>query len=153
MRHLNFLSVMGIALGFISGTQNPVKAGTYVDRSIDRGEASRDNEHQMRLTTRAADVHPFSFTSESKVQEPSIERAMATSLLERVGQPSDPDFDHTVLGHPRGRSQSDADEGPSQAHVSATPLPAALPLFAGGLGVLGFFARRRKKKASNSPRV
>lgn len=27
-----------------------------------------------------------------------------------------------------------------------TPLPAALPLFAGGLGVLGFFTRHRKRK-------
>jgi opacity protein-like surface antigen len=31
--------------------------------------------------------------------------------------------------------------------ISATPLPAALPLFAGGLGVLGLFGRRRKQKA------
>lgn len=31
--------------------------------------------------------------------------------------------------------------------VSATPIPAALPLFAGGLGVLGFVARRRKRAA------
>lgn len=30
---------------------------------------------------------------------------------------------------------------------SATPLPAALPLFAGGLGVLGWLARRKKQKA------
>ena len=29
---------------------------------------------------------------------------------------------------------------------TATPLPAALPLFAGGLGVIGLFARRRKQK-------
>lgn len=29
-----------------------------------------------------------------------------------------------------------------------TPLPAALPLFAGGLGLVGMFARRRKQKAS-----
>ena len=31
---------------------------------------------------------------------------------------------------------------------AATPLPAALPLFAGGAGVLGFFGLRRKKKVS-----
>jgi hypothetical protein len=29
--------------------------------------------------------------------------------------------------------------------VNATPLPAALPLFAGGLGVIGLVARRRKR--------
>jgi hypothetical protein len=30
--------------------------------------------------------------------------------------------------------------------VGATPLPAALPLFAGGLGVIGLLARRRRRK-------
>jgi hypothetical protein len=30
--------------------------------------------------------------------------------------------------------------------VSTTPLPAALPLFAGGLGMIGFLSRRRKQK-------
>ena len=30
---------------------------------------------------------------------------------------------------------------------ATTPLPAALPLFAGGLGVMGLLARRRKRKA------
>ncbi len=34
--------------------------------------------------------------------------------------------------------------------VPSTPLPAALPLFAGGLGVLGLFGRRRKQKALNA---
>jgi hypothetical protein len=33
------------------------------------------------------------------------------------------------------------------ATPSATPLPAALPLFAGGLGMVGFLARRRKRNA------
>jgi hypothetical protein len=35
-----------------------------------------------------------------------------------------------------------------QQSVSATPLPAALPLFAGGLGALGLFGWRRKRRAA-----
>ena len=31
---------------------------------------------------------------------------------------------------------------------SATPLPAALPLFAGGLGLMGFLARRKKRNVA-----
>jgi hypothetical protein len=34
------------------------------------------------------------------------------------------------------------------SNVSATPLPAALPLFAAGLGVIGLLGRRRKRNAS-----
>jgi hypothetical protein len=30
--------------------------------------------------------------------------------------------------------------------IGTTPVPAALPLFAGGLGVLGLFSRRKKRK-------
>jgi hypothetical protein len=30
--------------------------------------------------------------------------------------------------------------------TAATPLPAALPLFTGGLGVIGLIARRRKQR-------
>ncbi len=32
-------------------------------------------------------------------------------------------------------------------NIGTTPLPAALPLFAGGLGMLGLFSRRRKRPA------
>ena len=35
-----------------------------------------------------------------------------------------------------------------EAGVAATPLAAARPLFAGGLGLVGFLARRRKQKAA-----
>jgi hypothetical protein len=31
--------------------------------------------------------------------------------------------------------------------VNATPLPATLPLFAGGLGFVGYLAKRRKQNA------
>jgi len=36
----------------------------------------------------------------------------------------------------------------SSVTLSETPLPAALPLFAGGLGVIGLLARRRKRKGA-----
>lgn len=36
------------------------------------------------------------------------------------------------------------------ANVSATPLPASLPLFAGGLGMMGLFMQRRRRKAQSA---
>ena len=33
--------------------------------------------------------------------------------------------------------------------LAATPLPAALPLFVGGLGMIGLLSRRRKRRAQN----
>jgi len=41
--------------------------------------------------------------------------------------------------------------GPNfEDNVAATPLPATLSLFAGGLGMVGFLARRRKRNAANA---
>jgi hypothetical protein len=37
---------------------------------------------------------------------------------------------------------------PIDAALATTPLPAALPLFAGGLGVLGLLTKRRERKAA-----
>lgn len=39
-------------------------------------------------------------------------------------------------------------DGIGNSLASTTPLPAALPLFATGLGVMGWFAKRRKRKAA-----
>jgi hypothetical protein len=45
-------------------------------------------------------------------------------------------------------SSADGNTGSIDFGLSQTPLPAALPLFAGGLGLLGMFSRRRKQKVS-----
>jgi hypothetical protein len=43
---------------------------------------------------------------------------------------------------------SNSDPGTWSTSVTATPLPAALPLFASGLGALGLLGWRRKRKAA-----
>lgn len=43
-------------------------------------------------------------------------------------------------------SQGESQLASVQETINATPIPAALPLFATGLGVMGFFARRKKRK-------
>ena len=53
---------------------------------------------------------------------------------------ADGGFDWFALEEPRSDASFDV------TGVNATPLPAALPLFAGGLGVMGLVARRRKKR-------
>ena len=47
-------------------------------------------------------------------------------------------------------SFADASAASGGSDVSATPLPAALPLFAGGLGVIGLIARGRKRNGSSA---
>jgi hypothetical protein len=45
---------------------------------------------------------------------------------------------------------NDVTFGVTAETVSATPLPAALPLFAGGLGILGMFSLRKKRRAEKA---
>jgi hypothetical protein len=46
-------------------------------------------------------------------------------------------------------SEEDPKNDFSLTPVSSTPLPGALPLFAGGLGMVGFLSRRKKRKVAN----
>jgi hypothetical protein len=47
-------------------------------------------------------------------------------------------------------SDPDPDNSISLTGVSTTPLPATLPLFAGGLGFVGYLARRRKQSGKQA---
>lgn len=64
-------------------------------------------------------------------------------------------FEDLLGGPPPTGQNSDFDYNDFEAVVtgislSTTPLPAALPLFAGGLGFVGYLSRRRKRKADHA---
>jgi hypothetical protein len=140
MRPLACLKVVGIALGFISGTHAPGSASTFHPNSEKASEARQDNDYLMR-SIHSEDAHSPFLTSGSTLREVPKDNTIATLLLDRVQ-------DHSDQGGRTGASilseRFDANDGPTQK-VSATPLPAALPLFAGGLGILGYLGRRRKR--------
>jgi PEP-CTERM motif len=50
-------------------------------------------------------------------------------------------------GNNYGESPPAGFGGVGHFDVTATPLPAALPLLAGGLGIIGLLARRKKRQA------
>ena len=56
-----------------------------------------------------------------------------------------------ILGDTVGFHNSFGEPGDfARVIVAATPLPATLPLLASGLGVMGYFARRKKRKATGA---
>jgi hypothetical protein len=56
--------------------------------------------------------------------------------------------DRHLGGEPNSSANPVIATAPFGTGPDAAPLPAALPLFAGGLGILGFVASRRKRKAT-----
>jgi hypothetical protein len=63
----------------------------------------------------------------------------------QFGLVGDPDFDFTIC---EDGSDAECTGGQFLSFQSATPLPAALPLFASGIGAMGLFGWRRKRKAA-----
>jgi hypothetical protein len=144
MRRFAFLKVIGIAFGFISGTHAPGSASTFHSDSGRASEAWQDDDYMMRASKHSEGAHSPFLTSETSLREVPKDNTMAILLLDLVQDHSDQGVraSSSILSE-----RFDADDGPTQ-QVSATPLPAALPLFAGGLGVLGYLGRRRKRTES-----
>ena len=66
-----------------------------------------------------------------------------------LGGTSTPLIGGTLYNGPGGGSL-DAQSVSGGVEVATTPLPAALPLFVGGLGVIGLFARRSKRRRATA---
>jgi hypothetical protein len=171
-----------MALGFVTATQNPSLASTYAPAESDKGgwDAGLRNDNHFGMSVRdehdyRGDDHRHSerrrddddygmrwrsidtrnLLSQSSATPNVIEAQLVTSLLDgttldgaaRAGK----DGVYPAGDVPSEGIRFDAEE--STAPVSATPLPAALPLFAGGMGVLGFLTRRRRSSVTRSRRA
>jgi len=108
-------------------------------RNRDFGEGFAPNDFSISFggttLTSGTDIAPFPFTLFSA----DVIAAGTTSTLSFAFR-NDPSF----FG---------LDDVSVEAAVATTPLPAALPLMAGGLGFIGLIARRKKKKAPVSARI
>jgi len=106
----------------------------------------------------------LSFTVDGINFSTSLPGATGVSATFTAGILTDLEFDQTIGGNVHLHMQSNGNmtysfqqySGPiyyttgviTYSAASATPLPAALPLFAGGLGVVGLLTRRRELKAA-----
>ncbi len=70
-----------------------------------------------------------------------------TSFAYFEGPFSDPEFLFVIVGAPSNILPTVGADGLIVGSSSTTPIPATLPLFASGAGLIGLLARRRKRKA------
>jgi hypothetical protein len=95
----------------------------------------------------ASGQNPSSFSLSNGFDSSSIASSTDYSSPGFVGFISSDPFNTITLSvvSPEGWAIQDA-----VTAVATTPLPAALPMFAGGLGLVGFLARRKKREAANA---
>jgi hypothetical protein len=128
-----------------SGTwQNGLSGTPAVEPGVTYDALTLTNAHSTAPTPPNTHFDFFFFTSSSELilgvlNGPSL---TAPTALLNVGIESN-ESSLTGSGFTR-----DVASGSIDPQISATPLPAALPLFAGGLGMIGFVARRRKRNGS-----
>ena len=77
-----------------------------------------------------------------------IDSPAGTPNIVTAGNDNVNPFSGTSEGFVIGSAAYYSNDSPGSWNASATPLPAALPMFATGLGVMGWLAKRRKRKAT-----
>ena len=92
----------------------------------------------------------FCSANSNTIEVTNLNNALVIRFADNLTDVMDPILNVSVSGGPSGDACSVL--GQPGCHVTgdavpeATPLPAALPLFAGGLGVMGLLGWRRKRK-------
>lgn len=98
----------------------------------------------------AANLFEFSTNAKGKITDWVIDTGGPIGEINTVNSSIlSQSFDNAELNSPTAIGQNFNDPGkwagPNQP-IASTPLPAALPLFAGGLGVMGLLGWRKKRK-------
>ena len=139
----NFITV-SVGSGTWSATNSPLTATFTFTEPTPNGTTTDSG------TITGAQVNGSSASGTLTITWPSqpveFDFADGTKLDVTLGNLSESCGSNNCLGTYNMSATFDVLNGP----VTATPLPAALPLFAGGLGFVGYLARRRKRSSGQS---
>jgi hypothetical protein len=140
--------------GFTSNQLTSVTGtGTYEASEDDHGHAvSTTFELLLKLNGTWTDVLTWTSTNTieqllSGLSTPINFASSTVTGIELTASPSDDWNDPTFDNFYHFSHDQDIGEAFTFNSVAATPLPATLPLFAGGLSMLGLFSRRKKQNA------
>jgi hypothetical protein len=123
--------VTGAGYGFVA-----IDFGTAPEVSVCTGCAASEFHGSIGMTALAGNEYEVHFYVEASVNTAFGGTAFASADPFIFVAPNDPNvLDSTIL----------LSDGVGNG-LAPTPLPAALPLFATGLGAVGLFGRRRKRK-------
>jgi hypothetical protein len=134
-------------------TGNPRFGSAELDITYDEGDATLLDERAGAESSNGL-VPSFSISTSETISPNEIYTiTMTAAASAQDSNPSesvsiDPYFQLTPAEIAEGYSLQFSNGVGNGPDVAETPLPAALPLFTGGLGLIGFVGRRRKKQVT-----
>jgi hypothetical protein len=129
-----------------TGTYTGATLTTFLGNSFVSLDAGLFKNQQFNIgSLHSADITKLSFSSTGALTDIGASIKISSPADTLIYQTSGLTY---LFENPDGHSLQSGTYSASAPSVSATPLPAALPLYATGLGVLALLRWRRKRKAS-----
>jgi hypothetical protein len=130
-----------------TGTYTGATLTTFLNNSFVSLDAGLFNNQKFNIgSLQSADITKLSFSSTGALTDIGAAIKIVSPADTLIYQTSGLTY---LFENPDGHSLQSGTYSASAPSVSATPLPAALPLFATGLGALALLRWRRKRKAAS----